>query len=140
MSEEETVVEESISEESMEKINQEIEQVESKKLDAAKEEGRREVTSEIDKLKQELKELKDKNETTEKTRAEEAERQRLLEEIKREKERLEQPVRKHIAPESPNPIGAAPAQPAPQEQPKLSREDEWREFEKRFDRISVSVK
>jgi DNA repair exonuclease SbcCD ATPase subunit len=132
--------EESISEETMAELNKEIEKVEETKLVSAKEEGKKEALSEIDKIKQELSELRQKNDAAEKARNDEAEKQKLLEELRREREKLEQPVKKHLVAETPNPTANAPTPATPEPVQKLTPEQEWREFEKRFDGVSVTVK
>jgi hypothetical protein len=125
---------ETVSQETMAEINQEVEKVETAKIEEAKAEG---ATSAVDSLKQELADLKAANEAVLKKQQEEAEAARLRAEIEAEKAKAQAPVKKHIVAQATNP-NAPPVQAPVQEAPKLSREQEWAEFERNFTRVSVT--
>lgn len=131
-------VTETVSEEIIKEVNNEIEKVEQEKLDAAKQEGKAEVSNDIEALKAEIAEVKAKNEAAERKRQEEAEAAKLRAELEAEKAKLEQPIKKRVVMPQDNPVKQEAPEPAPV--PQLNTEQQWAEFDKTFRGISVTAK
>jgi len=133
--EEVTVV---VSEETIEKVDQEITKGEEQKLVAAKEEGKQEVSAEIEQMKKELEAIQAQNTAAETARKVEEQKTSLAAQIAAERAKAEQPVKKHLVAPADNPV--APVTPVATPEPDLSPEQQWNEFEKHFKGVSVSTK
>lgn len=117
-----TEVVEKVSEETIKEIDQEIEKVDEKKLQAVKEEVKASTAEDIEALKKELAEIKIRNEAA-----------ALRAQVDAERAKAQEPVKKVIVPQSPNPAST----PAPVvEVPDLSIEQQWDEFERNFSKVS----
>lgn len=95
------------------------------------------LSDELAKLKAELEATKKANEEIRARQKAEEEKAKLEAELAKEKEFQNQVNKKHVVPETTNPV--APAQAEAPKEPQLSPEQEWRIFESKAGRLSASI-